>query len=192
MRILRTRRGFTLIEVMIATAVVGILASVAIPQFITYQYRSKRSEAMTNVEAIVKSEIAYFGANGVFWSAPPVPAPIPGPKVPWDAVAHAAFDGLGYQPEGAVWYRYDVNTDPGSCGCGVGSNGEALCFTASAYGDTDGDGFVSMVSYFYTDPAGNWCATGINGNPPPPDPNSGNPILDRPAVFLAGPGADDY
>jgi type IV pilus assembly protein PilA len=193
MRSIRTRRGgFTLIEIMITVAIIGILASLAIPQFVAYQNRSKRSEAMTNLAAIAKSEIAYFGANGVFWGAAPVPAGAPGPKKQWDAVAKAAFDGLGYSPEGAVWYAYDVNTAASDCTCAVGANGDATCFTASAYGDLDGDGFVAILAYYYTDPGGNTCVTAINANPPPIDPNSGNPILERPTVIPVGAGSDDF
>jgi type IV pilus assembly protein PilA len=193
MRSLRKRRGgFTLIEIMMTVAIIGILASVAIPRFITYQNRSKRTEAMTNLSAIAKNEIAYFGANGVFWGAPPVPAGAPGPKRAWDPGAKAAFDPLGYAPEGAVWYAYDVNTVAADCTCGVGANGEALCFTASAYGDLDGDGFVAILAYYHTDPGGNTCVTAINANPPPVDPNSGNAILDRPTLIPTGAGSDDF
>jgi hypothetical protein len=113
-------------------------------------------------------------------------------KVVWDAAAKAEFDPLGYAPEGAVWYRYEVNTNPGDCACGVGNNGEAVCFTASAYGDIDGDTFVAMVSYFYTDPAGGTCVTGINTNPPPLNPSTGNPMLNTPVVIPTGPGSDDF
>jgi type IV pilus assembly protein PilA len=194
MRRLRTRRGgFTLIELMITVAIIGILASLAIPQFFQYQWRSRRSEAMTNINAIVKNEIAFFGANGTFWGAAPMPAGAPGPgKRQWDAVAKAAYGGLGYEPEGAVAYSYEVNDAASDCGCGVGANGDALCFTASAYGDLDGDGFVAVVSYFYTDPTGNTCVTGINANGPPLNVNTGNPILNTPTLIPVGAGSDDY
>jgi hypothetical protein len=74
----------------------------------------------------------------------------------------------------------------------VGANGEALCFTAAAYGDLDGDGFVAAVAYFYTDPTGNTCVTGINANPPPLNPLTGNPILNTPTLIRVGAGSDDY
>ena len=194
MRRLRTRRGgFTLIELMITVAIIGILASMAIPQFFQYQWRSKRGEALTNVEAIVKNEIAFFGANGSFWGAAPMPAGAPGPgKRNWDALSQAEYGGLGYEPEGSVVYSYEVNNLAADCGCGVGANGEALCFTASAYGDLDGDNSLAVVSYFYTDPTGNTCVTGIGTNPPPINPNTGNPILNTPTLIPPGPGSDDY
>lgn len=192
MRKLRaSRAGFTLTELMITVAIIGILAAIAIPNFVSYQNRSKRSEAMTNLAAVVKAEIAYFGANGVYYGTiGPMPAGIGPNKVPWDAAAKAEFDPLGYAPEGAVWYRYDVNTVPGDCACGVGANGEAMCFTASAQGDIDGDGFVAEIAYFHTDPAGATCAT-FNANPPPPNA-VGNPTLDTPVLIPVGAGSDDF
>ena len=194
MRRLRTRRGgFTLIELMITVAIIGILASMAIPQFFQYQWRSKRSEALTNVEAIVKNEIAFFGANGSFWGAAPMPPGIPNPgKRTWDALSKAEYGGLGYEPEGSVVYSYEVNNLAADCGCNVGANGEALCFTVSAYGDLDGDTSLAVVSYFYTDPTGNTCSTGIGPYLPPTNPDTGNLILNTPTLIPVSDGADNY
>lgn len=48
----RKNKGFTLIELMIVVAIIGILAAIAIPNFIRYQLRSKTSEARTNLGGI--------------------------------------------------------------------------------------------------------------------------------------------
>ena len=45
----RTRGGFTLTELMITVALIGVIAAIAIPNFLTYQARSRRSEGFTNV-----------------------------------------------------------------------------------------------------------------------------------------------
>ena len=53
------KKGFTLIELMIVVAIIGILAAIAIPNFLNYQCKSKQSEAKQNLGTIAKTEEAY-------------------------------------------------------------------------------------------------------------------------------------
>src|SRR5512134_4000997 len=57
----KNKKGFTLIELMIVVAIIGILAAIAIPNFLKFQAKSKQSEAKTNLKAIFTAETAYFG-----------------------------------------------------------------------------------------------------------------------------------
>src|SRR6185312_15613105 len=58
--------GFTLIELMIVVAIIGILAAVAIPAFLDYMKRSKATEAGLNLNKIGKNSKRYFGEIGSF------------------------------------------------------------------------------------------------------------------------------
>jgi prepilin-type N-terminal cleavage/methylation domain-containing protein len=187
-----TRGGFTLIELIITVAIVGILSATAIGLFRVQQLRAKRTEAMTNLEAISKMERGYFGENGIYPDAVPFPLGAPGVKQGWNENDPGAIDFnlLGFKAEGSVWFVYDVNSGAGLCACPSGA-----CFTASAYGDSDRDGSIAVVSYFHPDGAGVVCPVQVfPAIGPPIDPGDGLPILEQPVDIFqwSGPIADDY
>ena len=65
----KPRNAFTLVELMIVVAIIGLLASIAIPSFLELQLRSKRAELAPNVQAIKASEVAYEALEDKFVSA---------------------------------------------------------------------------------------------------------------------------
>jgi type IV pilus assembly protein PilA len=108
---LHTRRGgFTLIELMIVVAIIGILAAIAIPNFLRFQLKAKSSEGKTNIAAIRTAEESYFAEYGNYVSALPSPPTIAdNQKTQFShAVPSEGFDRVGWSPEGQVYFNYSV------------------------------------------------------------------------------------
>ena len=67
MKLLKSKKGFTLIELMIVVAIIGILAAIAIPNFLTFRLKAKTSEAKSNLGAIRTVEEAYKAEEDTYY-----------------------------------------------------------------------------------------------------------------------------
>ena len=118
------RRGFSLTELMIVVAIIGILATIAIPKFMTYQAKAKQTEAKNNLVAIHTSEIAYFAENNGYIDD---------------------FNAIGFAVSGSSQcYYYEIGkssigTLPPGCTASTLDQASQNAFVAVAIGNIDGD-----------------------------------------------------
>lgn len=98
-------RGFTLIELMIVVGIIGVLVSVALPSYRTYQTKARTSEAKLALAAIFTAEKSFYSEYSAYI---------------------AGFDAIGYAPEGQRRFYavgWAAASDPGTVTSYSGSAG---------------------------------------------------------------------
>lgn len=159
----KKEEGFTLIELMIVVAIIGILAAIAIPAFINYIKRAKTSEAPAQLKSLFIGAQAYYGAGMAARGVPAMgvvtttrcvvlagvsPNADPGDQktlLDWaGAPARASFESLNTLINEPVYYNYEIvaNGAAGMCGDATGMGGAVYSFRAN--GDLDGDDLNSL------------------------------------------------
>jgi type IV pilus assembly protein PilA len=91
---IRNNKGFSLVELMVVVAIIGILSAIAIPQINKYMARARQTEAKLNLSALYTSNKAFYAEYGIYDSR---------------------FDVIGFRPEGKLRYNTGWASNAGQC-----------------------------------------------------------------------------
>lgn len=113
-----SQKGFSLVELMVVVAIIGVLASIAVPQVNKFIAKARQSEAKTNLSSYYTSQKAFQSEYGVF---------------------DPRFLAIGFSPAGELRYNVGVTqTAPlatpanGFNGTIVGTDSNAMAYCAAA------------------------------------------------------------
>lgn len=142
------RWGFTIVELMIAVVILGILAGISIPAYSRYIKRTKTTEAIGNIRVIYQGQMTYYqrnldrGTSQNFASAATyTPDSSPGarkyPARPSIWANDPQWVAIGFSIDTPHYYAYASYT---------AGTGEGAYFYSRAIGDLDGDANESTFS----------------------------------------------
>ncbi len=143
----RRARGFTLVELMIAVGIVGLLASVAVPLPTRATLRARAAERLTIMRAIADAVNDTVSIQqrvpGGTWTGVPNPASAPGTsKRTFDWTA-SGWPPLSMVVIGDTYYQYSFVADEDVAT-------RAVSLSVVAVGDLDGDGVPSTKTLNYS------------------------------------------
>ncbi|MFH1415833.1 MAG: type II secretion system protein [Elusimicrobiota bacterium] len=150
---MKKEKGFTLIELMIVVAIIGILAAVAIPKFADLIDKAKEAKTKGNLSAIRSAVSIYYGSeegtapNALSGLVSDYMSRLPGGEVPYCDQATGGSDTNWTWADNAT----DNDADYDSAGTGSG-NGEAT--DGWSYDSGEPEVWVELDSD-YTDTKGN-------------------------------------
>lgn len=116
----KSQSGFSLVELMVVVAIIGVLASIAVPAINKYLAKARQSEAKTNLSSLYTSEKSFYAEYTAY---------------------DTRFDAIGYSPEGKLRYNVGFNANHFMAGTaqGYSGGGTNTYFHAVGYCGTNGN-----------------------------------------------------
>ena len=160
--IVGSAKGFSLIELMIVVAIIGILAAIAVPNYQKFTAKAKQGEAKTNLSGIYTSNKAFHNEWQTYSSRFNTIGFKPEGDLRYDVGFSAAFPAsamaisvsytgpFGALTRAATWcgsaedllMECRMAPGPGGAGTVAAATAAVMTFLARAQGDIDGDPFL--------------------------------------------------
>jgi prepilin-type N-terminal cleavage/methylation domain-containing protein len=151
----RSQGGFTLVELMIVVAIIGMLASVAFPQYSRSIYRARAAERMTVMQAIggavndmvavnqsIPSSTSGSGTSRVFQGADNPPGTPGNSRRVFDWTM-SGWKDIPLVVQGSAFYTYNFQA------IDAYGDGTSVTLTVNSSGDLDADGSLSTKALYY-------------------------------------------
>ena len=159
---LENQKGFSLVELMIVVAIIGLLAAIGIPQYTKFQARARTSEAKAALGGLYTAEASFFQEWNCYVSD----------------LRNIGFGVTGANLRYVTGFDTAITANPGGCNTGAPPHGGA------DYNLTDGNGTAGVLASI--SPGATWAITPANSR----TAVAANDVTPTATVFTAASAGD--